>query len=94
LSDVLEWLFRNRQTGEMTVAQVPNASLSVVLVVWAGRRLLHPTGTVDHALAAVQAGALIWWGGDELIRGVNPWRRMLGAGALVWEVVAVFSLAV
>jgi hypothetical protein len=91
---VLDWLFRNRLTGEMTVAQAPNAALLVVLVAWAGRRLFHPTSAVEPAVAAVQAGALIFWGGDELIRGVNPWRRMLGAGALVWELVSLFSLSV
>ncbi len=26
---------------------------------------------------------LIWWAGDELLRGVNPWRRCLGAAVLI-----------
>ncbi|MBM0207503.1 hypothetical protein JNW90_34385, partial [Micromonospora sp. STR1s_5] len=24
-----------------------------------------------------------WWAGDELLRGVNPWRRYLGAAVLI-----------
>jgi len=26
------------------------------------------------------------WALDELVRGVNPWRRILGGGVLVWQV--------
>ncbi len=88
---VLDWLFRNRRTGEFTVAQTPNAALVVSLTAWAGRRLLHPTGSVDTALATAAAGALIYWAVDELVRGVNPWRRILGAGVLIWRVASLLS---
>ena len=63
--------------------QVPNWSLSVVLVSSLVRRLVHVTGTSSSVLGAVAAVALAWWSVDELIRGVNPWRRLLGATVLV-----------
>lgn len=88
---VFEWLFRNRLTGNITVAQAPNALLIVVLVAWAVRGLFHPAGAVGTALAVVQAGALLFWAGDEILRGVNPWRRMLGVGVLAWELISLFS---
>jgi hypothetical protein len=28
--------------------------------------------------------ALVVWAGDELLRGVNPFRRILGATVLTW----------
>src|SRR5262245_28093239 len=88
---LFEWLFRNRQTGEITVAQVPNAALVVFLVAWLARRIFDPTGGVDDALHAVAVGALLYWGADELLRGVNPWRRFLGAAVLAAQVYAVLG---
>jgi hypothetical protein len=85
MAAVIEWLFRNRLTGELTIAQAPNAPLIVFLVAWASRRVIHPSGGVGTALTAVDIGALLFWAGDELFRGVNPWRRLLGAGVLTWE---------
>ena len=30
-------------------------------------------------------GLWLYWAFDELIRGVNPWRRALGLGVIVWQ---------
>jgi hypothetical protein len=87
---IVDWLFRNRQTGEITIAQVPNAALVVFLVAWLARRLLDPTDRADDVLRAVAIGALIYWGADELLRGVNPWRRFLGAVVLGFQLLALF----
>jgi hypothetical protein len=29
---------------------------------------------------------LVWWAVDELIRGVNPWRRFLGGAVLAGQI--------
>jgi hypothetical protein len=55
------------------------------------KRLLDPAGTVNTALVAVIMAALLWWAVDEVVRGVNPWRRMLGGGVLVWQLVSLLS---
>jgi hypothetical protein len=39
-------------------------------------------GGTDTALGVIATIALIIWASDEVVRGVNPWRRALGAGAL------------
>jgi len=75
-------MFRNRTTGRITIAQLPNPSLWIVIVVWTGRAAFGPHGTVRTALDLVGAAATLWWAGDEILRGVNPWRRLLGAGVL------------
>jgi hypothetical protein len=73
------WFFRNRETGAITIAQAPNLVLWVVMV--AGILLwIWPTaGQVSTALTIVMRGSLLIWAADEMFRGVNPWRRCLGA---------------
>lgn len=81
----IDWLFRNRKTGRITVVQFPNAALAVFLVASVLRRLLD--GRFDNALRVLATGGLIWWAADELIRGVNPWRRLLGGVILAAQMV-------
>jgi hypothetical protein len=78
------WLFENRRTGRITVMQVPNAPLGVFLVArvvgaLTDIALLHGIGTA----------ALLVWAVDEIVRGVNPWRRFLGAVVLVGQLAAL-----
>ena len=78
----MNWLFRNRQTGEITVAQAPNAALIIFLVAALVQHAFNIHGTVGTGLAVVSTGALAVWSADELMRGVNPFRRLLGAVVL------------
>jgi hypothetical protein len=80
---VIDWFFRNRRTGEITIAQAPNLPLVVFMVAWGLRWLLSPTGWLLRALGLVAVGAITFWAVDEVVRGVNPWRRTLGAAVLV-----------
>ena len=86
---LVDWLFRSRVTGRITVAQFPNAAL----LVWLGATVLQlvwdPRVAGHDALRWVSTGALVVWAGDEVVRGVNPFRRMLGAGVLLWTAVSL-----
>jgi hypothetical protein len=87
---VLDWFFRNRHTGQITIAQAPNLPLGLFLAAWVIRWVLSPSGAVLRALDVIAFGSLTWWALDELLRGVNPWRRTLGAVVLVglgWRLV-------
>ncbi len=86
---MLDWAFRSRRTGRITVAQMPNLSLALFLVASIVGRILRPSGRPATALGALATAALVWWAADELLRGVNPWRRFLGGGVLGWMVVRV-----
>jgi hypothetical protein len=77
-----DWLFRNRQTGERTIGQTPNAAIIVFVVAWVLRRIFEPSGVLGTVLDVVVVGAIVFWALDEIVRGVNPWRRILGAGVL------------
>jgi len=88
---VADWLLRDRTTGSIVVAQRPNAPLVVFLVATVVRVVVSPSGAVGTAVSIVGAVALVWWAGDEIVRGVNPFRRLLGAVVLVGLVVRVLS---
>lgn len=86
MSRFLQWFFRNRKTGDITVAQAPNLLLWVVIVAGILRWLWHPPGTAAIALDIAFKGGLILWSLDEIFRGVNPWRRCLGGAVLTYEI--------
>ena len=77
----VDWFFRDRRSGRIVIGQWPNLPLwlfgitSVVAMLTSGSIALWS----DIASRIF----LTWWAGDELLRGVNPWRRCLGAGVLV-----------
>ena len=79
---VADWLFRNRRTGRITIAQAPNAPLLVFLVA-AGSVGCSARGSTGTVIDVVGSIALIAWAVDEIVRGVNPWRRLLGGAVLV-----------
>nr|WP_082513822.1 hypothetical protein [Methylobacterium sp. Leaf465] len=82
--NAIDWFFRDRKTGAITIGQWPNAPLLIfigcALVGW----LDGPGGRIGPYLRILGAAALAWWAVDEVVRGVNPWRRCLGAGVLAF----------
>jgi hypothetical protein len=81
---VIDWLFRDRHTGRITVAQFPNPPLAVFLGATVVHRLIA-AGAPRTAVGVLATAALLWWAVDELLRGVNPWRRLLGGVVLAAE---------
>ena len=82
----LQWFFRNRETGAITIAQWPNLVLWIAIVAGALLWIWPAAGKAGVGLTMVLKGALIIWAVDEIVRGVNPWRRCLGAAVAVYEV--------
>ncbi len=74
---ILNWFFRNRETGAITVAQWPNLVLWIVIVAGILLRIWPSAGKPSVALTVVFKGGLLVWAADEIVRGVNPWRRRL-----------------
>src|ERR1019366_2320426 len=64
-------------------------ALSVFLVSTAILWLRHPNGAISTVAKVVAIGSLIVWALDEVVRGVNPWRRFLGVAVLIYEVFTV-----
>jgi hypothetical protein len=86
----VDWLLRDRRTGRITFVQWPNPPLWVwvATTVVAGLGLYPSRAEEIHWIGA---GALIAWGADEILRGVNPARRLLGAVVLGWQVYRLIS---
>ena len=83
LRSTLDWWFRDRRTGRIVVAHVPN----VPILLWMGtvlaRQVVEPGADLHTLLEWAGTVTLGWWALDELVRGVNPWRRALGVGGCV-----------
>ena len=77
-SRAVDWWFRDRATGEITVAQFPNPPLWIFLGTVVARWLVPEDTGAFTTLRVVALASLGWWAVDELVRGVNPWRRLLG----------------
>lgn len=78
----VDWWFRSRETGAITIAQPPNPPLLVFFAATLVRVLLSPAGTAGTVLRITSTGALAVWALDEVARGVNPFRRVLGGAVL------------
>jgi hypothetical protein len=84
---VFRWVFENRRTGRITIAQWPNVELGLFIVLAVVLRVLHSSGSAHTALRVLADVALIAWSADEVVRGVNPFRRALGAAFLVATII-------
>jgi hypothetical protein len=78
----IDWAFRSRESGRIVIVQRPNLPL-VLFVVLRVAAMVIPDGSMHDVVSWTARIALAWWGLDELLRGVNPFRRLLGAAALV-----------
>lgn len=74
-----DWMFRSRETGKVVIIQPLNIPLGVFFVAAAIRRFAGLEGTARTAVEVVAFASLMWWAIDEILRGVNPFRRLLGA---------------
>jgi hypothetical protein len=52
----------------------------------------EPAGRWGTALDMTGTVALAFWAIDEIFRGVNPWRRILGAGVFVFLAIRLLAL--
>lgn len=91
MGKLVDWCFRSRATGRITIGQWPNLPLIVFAAAWAAGRVFHPDGTAGSLVRLVAVVSLAAWALDELVRGVNPWRRFLGAAVLASQAVALLA---
>jgi hypothetical protein len=85
-------MFRSRVTGRIVVAQFPNASLGLFLVASVLHGVVTKPSTMATAVRWFSVAMLAWWALDEIVRGVNPWRRLLGLFGIASVVSTVVAL--
>ena len=80
-----DWFLRDR-SGRIVIAQWPNAWLWGFGLFWLAAHVA--SGPAAYWAGIASRVLLAIWAADELLRGVNPWRRCLGAGVLLWLAMA------
>jgi len=78
-----DWMFRNRTTGKITIGQPANRSQKLFQASTVVGVLLPKESAARGAAGEIAVLSLTWWAADELLRGVNPFRRISGAVTLV-----------
>jgi len=89
---LVDWLFRDRRTGRLVIAQFPNAALWIFLITVVLRWVVSGDTSARTVIDGIGDGALGWWAIDGVLRGVNPWRRLLGGAGVVFAVSGAVSL--
>ena len=80
----LAWWFRDPSTGQIVLGQAPNTAM-VVVQASAVTRALGVLPERRRELGWIRAGALVVWSADELVRGTTPFRRLIGAVVLGFQ---------
>ena len=83
--------FRNPETGDVVVAQMPNIPLWTFLAATAARLVFAPHGTAGTAISVVGTVSLLVWAGLEIVRGDSPFRRVLGGIVLAGVIVGLLT---
>ena len=83
LMRVIDWAFRDRTSGRIVIGQWPNLALWLFALAQALAWLLGLESRIGGWAQTASWIALAVWAGDELVRGVNPWRRCLGGAVLI-----------
>ncbi len=76
------WWVHDRD-GHLAIAMLPNPAIWV-WVLCRGLAWIGWSGLDERTLRDLGTGALLVWAADELARGTSPFRRVLGAGVLVF----------
>jgi hypothetical protein len=83
--------FRNPDTGDLAVFQMPNAPLAIFLVATVARTIFHPHGAIGTVVSVGAGIALAWWAVEEVLHGDSPFRRVLGGIVLIGSVVGLLT---
>lgn len=79
---LFHWLFADRTDGRIVVAQWPNLALWIFLAALLIGTFVRQ-GLAGFIVRGAGQASLTLWAIDEVLRGVNPWRRLLGGAVLV-----------
>ena len=90
LMRAFDWCFRDRVSGRNVIAQCPNLWLWIFGAASLVEIAVGSQGPIGIAARVIATLFLVIWAGDELLRGVNPWRRSLGGAVLIWLAVRLF----
>ena len=79
----VDWFCRDRRSGRIVIAQWPNVWLWMFAIASVAGLSTGTAGPIGRGVHVAATASLAIWAGDEILRGVNPWRRCLGGVVLV-----------
>lgn len=91
LRTAFDWFFRDRTSGRIVIGQWPNPPLWLFGLTQAVAWIAGEGTAIGRSAALASWIALTVWAGDEVFRGVNPWRRCLGALVLIGMAVRLIA---
>jgi hypothetical protein len=91
LPAALDWFFRDRTSGRIVIGQWPNPPLWLFGLMQAIAWISGEDTAIGGWAKLASWIALTYWAGDEVLRGVNPWRRCLGAAVLLGMAVRLIA---
>lgn len=89
---LFDWFCRDRRTGRITIAQFPNVPLWIFLITVGLRYVVPADSVIRTTVDWIGLAALIWWALAEVVRGVNPFRRLLGVGGIALCILKLVSM--
>ncbi|WP_342153587.1 hypothetical protein [Methylorubrum sp. SB2] len=97
MPNFIDWAFRDRSTGEIVIGQWPNTPLWTFIAASSAEWVLGAVAPglppwLFLVLRIVALVGLAVWAADEVARGVNPWRRFLGALGLLGLAISLADL--
>lgn len=87
---MFDWLFRDRRTDRVVIGQFPNLPMWIAMAFFGARWAVEAADGPSEVRSVLDwgfAAAIVWWAVLEIVQGVNPWRRGLGAVVLLMVVV-------
>ena len=85
------WWFESRETGQITIAQFPDWPLFAIGAGYLVRAIADDGSTLVDLAGAAIIGLWVFWGADEMVLWVNPWRRVLGTVVIAWQLIRLVS---
>ena len=79
---LLRWLFTDRASGRIVIGQRPNVALWIFLATLFLGAFVRQ-GSASATVRVIGTASLVVWAIDEIVRGANPWRRLLGGVVLL-----------
>ncbi len=91
LRAILDWYFRDPRSGRVVLGQRPNLPIILWGATLVARQLAEDGSDVERLLDWTSLAFLGWWAIDELVRGVDPFRRTLGLAGCLFVAWGVLS---
>lgn len=87
---ITNWLFRD-EDDEVVLTQLPNWQLTGAITAWLLQFVISD-GTFHDTMRVIFTVLMVFWAYEEIVNGVNGFRRILGAIVLAIICINLYTL--